>query len=94
MDDRTVLNGIVRKSRTGTAGWDAPERHGPRATPRARPARGLGRARARILRATHARAARADAVGGSGPVGSALVRAHQHAAAARREADGCAAVRV
>ncbi|MGP4014151.1 transposase [Streptomyces sp. 4N124] len=32
LDDRTVLNGIVRKFRTGTAWRDVPERYGPWAT--------------------------------------------------------------
>ncbi|MFF2809722.1 transposase [Streptomyces sp. NPDC058000] len=32
LDDRTVLNGIVWKFRTGVAWRDAPERYGPRAT--------------------------------------------------------------
>ncbi|WP_328755790.1 transposase [Streptomyces sp. NBC_00271] len=32
LDDRTVLNGIVWKFRTGTAWRDVPERYGPWAT--------------------------------------------------------------
>ncbi|MEV5271096.1 transposase [Streptomyces werraensis] len=32
LDDRTVLNGIVWKFRTGTAWWDVPERYGSWAT--------------------------------------------------------------
>src|ERR1051325_10557571 len=31
-DDRTILNGIVRKFRTGVAWRDVPERYGPWAT--------------------------------------------------------------
>ncbi len=62
LDDRTVLNGIVWKFRTGAGGRDVPERYGPWATLHTRFRRwALESTFDRMLRAAQARA---DAAGG------------------------------
>ncbi|MFF7887803.1 MULTISPECIES: IS5 family transposase [unclassified Streptomyces] len=85
LDDRKVLNGIVWKFRTGTAWRDVPERYGPWATLHTRFRRwALDGTFERMLRAAQARA---DAVGDIDwlvSVDSTIVRAHQHAAGARK----------
>ncbi|WP_436846251.1 IS5 family transposase [Streptomyces shenzhenensis] len=83
LDDRTVLNGIVWKFRTGTAWRDVPERHGSWHTLHTRFRRwALDGTFERMLRA-----ARADAAGEIDwlvSVDSTAVRAHQHAGGARK----------
>ncbi|MYQ62025.1 MULTISPECIES: transposase [Streptomyces] len=84
LDDRKVLNGIVWKFRTGTAWRDVPERYGPWATLHTCFRVGAGW----HLRA-HApsRRAHADAAGDIDwlvSVDSIVLRAHQHAAGARK----------
>nr|WP_257017377.1 IS5 family transposase [Streptomyces sp. Ag82_O1-15] len=85
LDDRKVLNGIVWKFRTGTAWRDVPERYGPWATLHTRFRRwALDGTFERMLRAAQARA---DAVGDIDwlvSVDSTIVRAHQHAAGAKK----------
>lgn len=92
LDDRTVLNGIVWKFRTGVAWRDVPERYGPWATLHTRFRRwALDGTFERMLRAARAKA---DAAGGTDwlvSVDSTAVRAHQHAAGARK--GGSAALR-
>ncbi|WP_165840629.1 IS5 family transposase, partial [Streptomyces scopuliridis] len=84
-DDRTVLNGIVWKFRTGTAWRDVPERYGAWATPHTRFRRwALDSTFERMLQAAQARA---DSTGGIDwlvSIDSTVVRAHQHAAGARK----------
>lgn len=85
LDDRTVLNGIVWKFRTGTAWRDVPERYGSGATPHARFRRWAKDGT--FERMPQAAQARADAAGGIEwlvSVDSTIVRAHQHAAGARK----------
>ncbi|GAB3209502.1 hypothetical protein GCM10027294_24150 [Marinactinospora endophytica] len=85
LDDRTVLNGIVWRFRTGTAWRDVPERYGSWATLHTRFRRWAKDGTfERTLRAAQARA---DAAGDTEwlvSVDSTIVRAHQHAAGARR----------
>ncbi|MBQ1115570.1 IS5 family transposase [Streptomyces sp. C3-3] len=85
LDDRRVLNGIVWKLRTGMAWRDVPERYGPRAALHARSRRWRAdRTFDRMLRAVQSKA---DATGGIEwlvSVDSTIVRAHQHAAGARK----------
>ncbi|UYM26228.1 IS5 family transposase [Streptomyces albus] len=87
LDDRTVLNGIVWKFRTGTAWRDVPERYGSWATLHTRFRRWARDGTfERMLREAQAQA---DAVGGIDwlvSVDSTVVRAHQHAAGARKGA--------
>jgi transposase len=85
LDDRRVLNGIVWKFRTGTAWRDVPERYGPWATLHTRFRRWA--ADGTFERMLQVAQARADAVGDVGwlvAVDSTIVRAHQHAAGARK----------
>ncbi|MFD7284577.1 transposase [Streptomyces sp. NPDC059863] len=57
LNDRTVLNGIVWKFRTGTAWRDVPERYGPWATPHTHFCRwAMHGTFGRMLRASHASA--------------------------------------
>ncbi|MFE9417144.1 IS5 family transposase [Streptomyces griseofuscus] len=85
LDDRTVLNGIVWKFRTGTAWRDVPERYGPWATLHTRFRRWtLDGTFERMLRAAQARADAAGDIDWLVSVDSTVVRAHQHAAGARK----------
>ncbi|WP_374210926.1 IS5 family transposase [Streptomyces sp. MCA2] len=85
LDDRTVLNGIVWKFRTGTAWRDVPERYGPWATLHTRFRRwALDGTFERMLRAAQAKADEAGDIDWLVSVDSTVVRAHQHAAGARK----------
>lgn len=85
LDDRMVLNGIVWKFRTGVPWRDVPERYGPWTSLHTRFRRWAADGTFdRILRAAQAKA---DAVGDidwTVSVDSTIVRAHQHAAGARK----------
>nr|WP_234338060.1 IS5 family transposase [Streptomyces sp. NRRL WC-3725] len=83
LDDRTVLNGIVWKFRTGTAWRDVPERYGSWATLHTRFRRWAKDGTfERMLRAAQARADAAGDIEWLVAVDSTIVRAHQHAAGA------------
>ncbi|MFF7811244.1 IS5 family transposase [Streptomyces sp. NPDC007945] len=85
LDDRRVLNGIVWKFRTGTAWRDVPERYGPWATLHTRFRRWAADGTFdRMLRAAQAKADAAGDVEWLVSVDSTIVRAHQHAAGARK----------
>ncbi|WP_328490779.1 IS5 family transposase [Streptomyces zaomyceticus] len=85
LDDRRVLNGIVWKFRTGTAWRDVPERYGPWATLHTRFRRWAADGTFdRMLRAAQAKADAAGDVEWLVSVDSTVVRAHQHAAGARK----------
>ncbi|MFJ1969227.1 IS5 family transposase [Streptomyces sp. NPDC087903] len=85
LDDRKVLNGIVWKFRTGTAWRDVPERYGPWATLHTRFRRwALDGTFERMLRAAQAHADAAGDIDWLVSVDSTIVRAHQHAAGARK----------
>jgi transposase len=85
LDDRTVLNGIGWKFRTGTAWRDVPKRYGPWATPHTRFRRwALDGTFERMLQAAQARAAEAGDIDWLVSIDSTVARAHQHAAAARK----------
>ncbi|MFF9228061.1 IS5 family transposase [Streptomyces sp. NPDC014820] len=84
-DDRRVLNGIVRKFRTGTAWRDVPERYGPWATLHTRFRRWAADGTfERMLRAAQAKADVAGDIEWLVSVDSTIVRAHQQAAGARK----------
>ncbi len=83
LDDRTVLNGIVWKFRTGTAWRDVPD--GSWATLHTRFRRwAKGGTFERMLRAAQAKADAAGDIEWLVSVDSTIVRAHQHAAGARK----------
>ncbi|WP_236576671.1 IS5 family transposase [Streptomyces sp. HF10] len=85
LDDRRVLNGIVWKFRTGVAWRDVPERYGPWATLHTRFRRwAVDGTFDRMLRAAQAKADAAGDVEWLVSVDSTVVRAHQHAAGARK----------
>ncbi|MEU2888622.1 IS5 family transposase [Streptomyces albidoflavus] len=85
LDDRRVLNGIVWKFRTGTAWRDVPERYGPWATLHTRFRRWAADGTFdRMLRAAQAKADAAGDIEWLVSVDSTVVRAHQHAAGARK----------
>ncbi len=85
LDDRRVLNGIVWKFRTGTAWRDVPERYGPWATLHTRFRRWAADGTFdRMLRAAQAKADAAGDIDWLVSVDSTIVRAHQHAAGARK----------
>lgn len=80
-----VLNGIVWKFRTGSAWRDVPERYGSWATLHTRFRRWAADGTfERMLRAAQAKADAAGAVDWMVSVDSTIVRAHQHAAGARK----------
>ncbi len=83
--NRRVLNGIVWKFRTGTAWRDVPERYGPWATLHTRFRRWAADGTFdRMLRAAQAKADAAGDIEWLVSVDSTVVRAHQHAAGARK----------
>ncbi|MDX3372396.1 IS5 family transposase [Streptomyces sp. ME02-6987-2C] len=85
VDDRRVLNGIVWKFRTGSAWRDVPDRYGPWATLHTRFRRWAKDGTfARMLQAAQARADAAGGIDWLVSVDSTVVRAHQHAAGARK----------
>lgn len=85
LDDRTVLNGIVWKFRTGVGWRDVPERYGPWATLHTRLRRwALDGTFDRMLRAAQTKADAAGGIDWLVSVDSTAVRAHQHAAGARK----------
>ncbi|WP_329582492.1 IS5 family transposase [Streptomyces sp. NBC_01361] len=87
LDDRRVLNGIVWKFRTGTAWRDVPERYGSWATLHTRFRRWAKDGTfERMLRAAQAKADAAGDIDWLVSVDSTVVRAHQHAAGARKGA--------
>ncbi|MFD6953394.1 IS5 family transposase [Nocardiopsis sp. NPDC060348] len=85
LDDRRVLNGIVWKFQTGTAWRDVPERYGPWATLHTRfhgwAADGTFDG---MLRVAQAKAGAAGSIDWLVSVNPTVVRAHQHAAGARK----------
>lgn len=85
LDDRRVLSGIVWKFRAGTAWRDVPDRYGPWATLHTRfRRRAADGTFDRMPRAAQAKADAAGDVEWPMSVGSTIVRAHQHAAGARK----------
>lgn len=85
LDDRRVLNGIVWKFRTGTAWRDVPDRYGPWATLHTRFRRWAADGTFdRMLRTAQAKADAARDIEWLVSVDSIVVRAHQHAAGARK----------
>ncbi|MFJ2864128.1 IS5 family transposase [Kitasatospora sp. NPDC087314] len=86
LDDRTVLNGIIWKFRTGVAWRDVPERYGSWATLHTRFRRWASDGTfERMLRAAQAKADAAGSIDWLVSVDSTVVRAHQHAAGARKK---------
>ncbi|SCE13288.1 Transposase [Streptomyces sp. DfronAA-171] len=80
-----MLNGIVWKFRTGTAWRDVPERYGPWQTLHTRFRRwALDGTFERMLRAAQAQADAAGDIEWLVSVDSTVLRAHQHAAGARK----------
>lgn len=85
LDDRMVLNGILWKFRTGVAWRDVPERYGSWATLHTRLRRWAKDGTfTRMLRAAQAKADAAGDIDWLVSVDSTIVRAHQHAAGARK----------
>lgn len=85
LDDRTVLNGIVWKFRTGTAWRDVPEWYGSWATLHTRFRRWAKDGTfERMLQAAQAKADAAGDIDWLVSVDSTVVRVHQHAAGARK----------
>lgn len=85
LDDRTVLNGIVWKFRTGTAWRDVPEWYGSWHTLPTRFCRwALDGTFERMLRSAQARAHAAGEIDWVVSVDSTVVRAHQHVGGARK----------
>ncbi|MFB8106761.1 IS5 family transposase [Streptomyces sp. NPDC056007] len=85
LDDRTVLNGIVWKFRTGAAWRDVPERYGSWAALHTRFRRWARDGTfQRMFQEAQARADAANEVDWLVSVDSTVVRAHQHAPGARQ----------
>ncbi|MFF9344908.1 IS5 family transposase [Streptomyces sp. NPDC014773] len=85
LDDRMVLNGIVWKFRTGVPWRDVPERYGPWTSLHTRFRRWAADGTFdRMLRAVQAKADAAGDIDWLVSVDSTIVRAHQHAAGARK----------
>ena len=89
-DDRQVINGILFKVRTGVAWRDLPERYGPWRTVYSRFRRwSQAGVWDRLLTAAQVHDDAVGAVDWSGVcVDSTIVRAHQHAAGARKGGAG------
>jgi transposase len=84
-DHRQVLNGIVWRTRTGAPWRDVPERYGPWQTLYKRFARWERDGTwARIERHLQVRADGMGELDDDGQIDSTVVRAHQHAAGARK----------
>jgi transposase len=84
-DHRQVLNGILFRVRTGVPWRDVPQRYGPWKTLYKRFARWEADGTwARIEAALHTAADAAGEVDWRGHADSTVVRAHQHAAGARK----------
>ncbi|WP_256102482.1 transposase [Streptomyces sp. Ncost-T10-10d] len=87
LDDRMVLNGIVWKFRTGVAWRDVPERYGSWATLHTRFRRWAKDGTfERMLQAAQAKADTAGDIDWVASVDPTIVRAHRHAAGARKGA--------
>lgn len=87
LDDRMVLNGIVWKFRTGVARRDVPERYGSWVGLHTRFHRWAANGTfERMLQAAQANADAAGDIEWVVSVDSSIVRAHQHAAGARKGA--------
>nr|WP_233289893.1 IS5 family transposase [Streptomyces microflavus] len=85
LDDRMVLNGIVWKFRNGVPWRDVPERYGPWASLHTRFRRWAANGTFdRMLQAAQAKADAAGDIDWLVSVDSTIVRAHQHAAGARK----------
>lgn len=85
LDDRMVLNGIVWKFRTGVARRDVPERYGSWVGLHTRFHRWAANGTfERMLQAAQANADAAGDIEWVVSVDSSIVRAHQHAAGARK----------
>ncbi|MCX4804764.1 IS5 family transposase [Streptomyces sp. NBC_01214] len=85
LDDRTILNGIVWKFRTGVAWRDVPDRYGSWASLHTRFRRWAADGTFdRMLQAAQAQADAAGDIEWLVSVDSTVVRAHQHAAGARK----------
>ncbi|MEU5191620.1 IS5 family transposase [Streptomyces klenkii] len=85
LDDRMVLNGIVWKFRTGVAWRDVPERYGSWASLHTRFRRWAADGTfERMLQTAQAKADAAGRIDWLVSVDSSIVRAHQHAAGARK----------
>jgi transposase len=85
-DHRQVLNGIVFRVRTGIPWRDLPERYGPWQTVYKRFARWQTDGTwARVEASLHTQADAAGELDWDGQIDSTVVRAHQHAAGARRK---------
>jgi transposase len=84
-DHRQVLNGIVFRTRTGIPWRDLPERYGPWQTVYKRFARWQTDGTwARIEASLHTAADGAGELDWQGQIDTTVVRAHQHAAGARK----------
>jgi transposase len=84
-DHRQVLNGILFRVRTGVPWRDLPERYGPWETVYKRFARWQTDGTwARIQASLHTQADAAGELDGNAQIDSTVVRAHQHAAGARK----------
>lgn len=85
LDDRRVLNGIVWKFRTGVAWRDVPERYGSWRSLHTRFRRWAKDGTfTRMLQSVQARADAGGDIDWLVSVDSTIVRAHQHAAGARK----------
>jgi transposase len=89
VDDRRVINGMLFKAKTGVAWRDLPERYGPWKTVYNRFWRWSRNGTLTLLVAKARVIAEAiDELDREVSVDSSIVRAHQHAAGARRQAAG------
>ena len=94
VDDRRVINGMLFKAKTGVAWRDLPERYGPWKTVYTRFWRWSRDgtltalvARVRVIaEAVHQLGREVDDLGREVAIDSSIVRAHQHAAGARKAA--------